>query len=483
MIESNDIQPNSDYLDPINDLSDDDIDVEYHIEDPPNVDGQRKPLVAIVGRPNVGKSRLFNQLSETSQAIVHDFEGVTRDRQYADAEWFGHYYTVIDTGGFVVETEEPILTSMRNQAQLAIEEADAIIMLLDARSGLLASDHDIVAMLRLAEKKVFYAVNKLDTPEQQLSGLADFYPLGVPLYPISAEHGHGIDPLMDDVVASIPDVREVAEHPPYIRIAVVGKPNVGKSTTVNALLGEQRLLTSDTPGTTRDAIHTYLSGPQHDYLIIDTAGLRRKSTVSARIETYSVVQALRSIELADIVLLVIDATQGVSNQDKKIANVALNRGCGIVVIVNKWDLVPKDSTTSGTFVKELKREMPFLEWAPILFTSAMTGQRVNRILSLVNTVFENLVQRISTARVNEFIERVVVEHSPPIYRNRRLKFYYASQVSTRPPTFMFVVNRPEGLNPSYRRYLVNQLRMTYGFEGVPIKTVVRARKGHDDYED
>ncbi len=441
-----------------------------------------KPIVAIVGRPNVGKSRLFNQLCEQDRAIVHDFEGVTRDRQYADAEWFGKEYTVIDTGGFVPQTEEPMLQSMRAQAQLAIEEADVIIFMMDGRAGLLVGDRDIAGMLRQSEKPVFYAVNKADNVRTQDQFLSDFFELGVPLFAISAEHGHGVDALMDEVAEKLPKFEGLPEDDPTIRIAVVGKPNAGKSSTVNALLGEERLLTSDEPGTTRDAIDTRITVEDRDYLVIDTAGLRRKSSISQKLEEYSVVQAIRSIDRADVVLFVVDATEGVTQQDKKIAAVAANRGRAVVVIINKWDLVEKTTESAGEFVKEFHYQVPFLEWAPIIFTSAATGQRVHKILPLVDKVFEQYTARIKTSDVNKFMEMVVVRHSPPVYRNVKLKFYYASQVATRPPTFMFVVNRPAGLAPSYRRFLVNQIREEFGFEGTPIKTIARARKGHDDYD-
>lgn len=439
-----------------------------------------KPIVAIVGRPNVGKSRLFNQLCEQDRAIVHDYEGVTRDRQYADAEWFGKEYTIIDTGGFVPTADEPMLQSMRHQAQLAMEEAEAIIFMMDGRAGLLPGDRDIAQMLRQSEKPVFFAVNKVDVLHKRDELLVDFHQLGVELYPISAEHGHGVDAMMDEVAAILPQWEGEPEDDPTIKIAVVGKPNAGKSSTVNALLGEERLLTSDEPGTTRDAVDTRIEIGEKAYLVIDTAGLRRKSSISQKLEEFSVVQAIRSIDRADVVLFVLDATKGVTQQDKKIASVAANRGCAVVVVVNKWDTIEKDGETAGEFVKEFRYQVPFLDWAPIIFTSALTGQRVHKLLPLVDEVFEQYTKRVKTSEVNKFLEYVVRQHSPPVHRNRRLKFYYASQVATRPPTFMFVVNQPGGLAPSYRRFLVNQIREAFGFEGTPIKTVVRPRKGHEE---
>lgn len=443
-----------------------------------------RKLIAIVGRPNVGKSRLFNRLSDKGQAIVHDHEGVTRDRQYGDSEWFGRLYTVIDTGGFVPETEEPILAQMRDQAQLAMDEADFIIFLMDGRAGLTAADREIAQMLRETKKPVFYAVNKVDAWGRRADFLHDFWDLGQELYPVSAEHGNGLDALMDDVTESIPvltydELEALADQEdPTIKVAVVGKPNAGKSSTVNALLGEDRLLTSDIPGTTRDSIDTSVRHEGRDYLFIDTAGLRKKASISHRLEEFSVVQAIRSIDRADVALLVIDAVHGVTAQDKKIASVVANRGRACVVLVNKWDLIEKDTESAGEFVKELRHQMPFLAWAPVLFISAKTGQRVNKMFAHIETSFDSWTRRLQTAEVNRFVEAIVEQHSPPIHRNRRVRFYYTSQVATRPPTFAFVVNHIDGVAPSYRRFLENRIREGYGFEGTPIRTLIRSRKGH-----
>ena len=445
----------------------------------------KRSIIAIVGRPNVGKSRLFNRLSDSQQAIVHDLEGVTRDRQYGDSDWFGRYYTVVDTGGFVPDSDEPILAQMRDQAQLALDEADSIIFMMDGRAGLTQTDREIHAMLRAAERPVFHAVNKVDAWPKREEFLVDFYELGADLYPMSAEHGDGIDALMDDVTADfvvtpLPDPDEEIEEPTGpIAVAVVGKPNAGKSSLVNRLLGQERLLTSDVPGTTRDAIDTHIRHNQREYLFIDTAGLRRKSSITARVEEFSVVAAIRSIDRADVAVLVVDASAGLSSQDKKIASVAARRGCACVVLVNKWDLIEKDDSTAGEFVKELRYQMPFLAWAPVLFVSAKTGQRTQKIFDLIDNGYEHYARRIQTATLNRFLEAVVAQHSPPVHRNRRVKFYYCSQVATRPPTFAFVVNQPDGVAPSYKRFLENQIREQFGFEGTPLRTLVRARKGHD----
>lgn len=431
-------------------------------------------LIAIVGRPNVGKSRLFNRLADDAEAIVHDYEGVTRDRQYADGVWYGAPFTVVDTGGFVPDAQEPMLAQMRDQAQLAMDDADVIVHMMDARAGLLASDREIVAMLRSADKPVFFAVNKVDSHQKVAEMLSDFWELGVDLWPTSAEHGLGVGDLLDAIAEFIPP-EAPDEHSTTARIAVVGKPNAGKSSTINRLLGEDRLLTSEVAGTTRDAVDTRLMRGDSEYLLIDTAGLRRKKSISHRLEEFAVVQAIRSIDRADVVLFVIDATQGVTQQDKKIAGVIKNRGRACVVVVNKWDLVETDTHTAGEWVKALHWEMPFMEFAPVLFISALTGQRVGRILNKVDEVFAQYSKRIKTAEVNQFLERVVARHQPPLHRNRAVRFYYGTQVGAQPPTFMFSVNMPEGVKKAYRRYLINQLRQAYDFHGTPIRLVIRGR--------
>lgn len=438
-------------------------------------------LVAIVGRPNVGKSRLFNRLIESQTAIVHDYEGVTRDRQYGDGEWFGRHFTVIDTGGFVPDAEDPMLISMRNQAQLALDEADAILFVVDSHAGMMPADQEIFSMLRTTEKPVFCAVNKIDRWSDQEQYMTDFYQFGVELYPISAEHGAGMERLMDDLTETIP-VAEVEVEEPFARIAVVGKPNAGKSSMINALLGEERLLTSDVAGTTRDSVDTHLHRGDKEYLVIDTAGLRRKRSISQRLEEFAVVQAIRSIDRADVAILVIDAKDGVTTQDQKIASVIKNRGRACVILVNKWDLIEKDTDTAGHFVRHLREELQFVSYAPVIFVSALTGQRVHKILDQVDLVFEQYQKRIQTSEVNRFLEQVILIHAPPVHGNKRLKFFFGSQVATRPPTFMFVVNYPGAVAPSYRRFMENQLRDFFGFEGVPIQTVIRPRKVREDLQ-
>jgi len=439
-----------------------------------------RSLIAIVGRPNVGKSRFFNRLTESQRAIVLDYEGVTRDRQYADAEWYNKHYTLIDTGGFVPVTEEPLLNLMRDQAELAIQEADIIVFMMDGKQGLTAADMQIAEQLRSSTKPTFYVVNKIDAFQKKEEQIAEFYSLGSDLYPISAEHGHGLDNLMDAVANFIRPGEPELKEEVFARVAVVGKPNAGKSSTVNALLGEARLLTSDIPGTTRDSVDTMIRWEDKDYLVIDTAGLRKKSVIHEKLEEWSVVQAIRSIDRADVAILVLDATEGVTTQDKKIASVIDGRGRACIILVNKWDLVEKDTNTAGEFVKVIREEMNFLAYAPIIFVSALTGQRVHKILGEVDRVFEQYQRRISTGELNRFLAVIIEKHSPPVYQNRRLKFYYVSQVATRPPRFAFMVSHPKAVAPAYKRYIENQIREEYGFDGTPIKTLLRERRRREN---
>ncbi len=431
-------------------------------------------MIAIVGRPNVGKSRLFNRLSDAPDAIVHDEEGVTRDRQYGDGEWDDKPYTIIDTGGFMPGSDDPILSQMRHQVRLATEEADAIIFVVDGRAGLTPADEEIGQWLRRTDKPVYCAVNKVDRWVDQEEFLVDFYQLGQELFPTSAEHGMGIQELMDRVTEPVEEPSQ-EEPPPYARVAVVGRPNVGKSSLVNAFLGEDRLLTNDEAGTTRDAIDTKVEVGDREYLVIDTAGLRRKNVISQELEEFSVVHAIRSMDRADIGLVVLDATEEPARQDKRIASVVQNRDCGCVLVVNKWDLIEATTETAGEYARYLRHEMEFLKDTPIVFVSALTGQRTDRIFDAVDAVYEQYCRRIPTSEVNDFLEMALARHQPPIHKNKRPKFYYATQVGTRPPSFMFSVNSTTAVAPSYRQYLVNLLRETYGFEGVPIKTVLRER--------
>ena len=434
-------------------------------------------VIAIVGRPNVGKSRLFNRLVKGDEAIVHGEPGVTRDRQYGRGHYDGEPYTVIDTGGLVLGTDDNLMDRMHDQAQIAMEEADAIIFMLDGRAGVMPGDREIAEKLRLSEKPTFFAVNKVDRGTNRDELLAEFYQLGVDLYAVSAEHDIGIRELMEDVMAlrEEEEAVEAAEEKPYVRCAVVGKPNAGKSTLVNRILGQDRIITSDTPGTTRDSIDTLFEREGREYLLIDTAGLRRKSNISEQLEELSVVQAIKSIDRADVALIVIEAPEGVTRQDKKIASVVERRGCACVILVNKWDLLDRREETGDMYRDYLREELGFLDWAPVIFISALTGRKTNRILDTIDHVERNYERRISTSTLNDFIEATVARHSPPLHKDRQVKIYYGTQVSTRPPTFVMFTNYPEGIEESYKRYLENRLREEFDFEGTPIRIYIRER--------
>ena len=446
-----------------------------------------KPLIAIIGRPNVGKSTLFNRLSERKKAIAIDQPGATRDRNYAEASWNGRAFTVVDTGGFEPISTETILMQMREQTRLAMEQADIIIFLMDGRDGLTPSDEEIVRRLRSYNKPVFYAVNKIDGPRHD-ENVFEFYRLGIePLYTISAEHGRGVDELMDAVTAGIPvtespgeEGREEAQGEEPIRIAVVGRPNVGKSSLVNKILGYERTIVNPLPGTTRDAIDTPFERGGRRYVLVDTAGIRRKSRISQNLEKYSVIEALRTLDRCDVALILIDAGEGVTEQDAKIAGLALEKGVACILVVNKWDLVAKDNSTVGVYVNRLRDGLKFLQFAPIVFVSALTGQRVGRIFELVDTVWAEYTKRIPTAELNARVEGYVSENPAPMYRYRPNKIVYATQTRVRPPTFVFFVREPKAIHFSYERYLANRIREDLGFESVPIRLIFRRR--HRDRE-
>ncbi len=528
-------------------------------------------LIALVGRPNVGKSTLFNRMVGRRAALVQDMPGVTRDRHYGDGELLERRFMVVDTGGFEPLASEGMLSAMRVQAEIAIEEADVVIALFDGTEGLLPADEEITRMLVRSGKAVYYAVNKIDGPRHDAL-VADFYSLGVdPLWPISAEHGGGVLDLMEAIFEEqFPplDADAEAADPSVTRIAVIGKPNAGKSTLVNRMLGEERLLVSDIPGTTRDAIDTWLEAPpdpllieqaeerlaaarrafedeevardelnerlaeedpddgitvmhhvagdsaddwrpevdvEHQdwvapvgdgsdravveaeaalerargrrrYLLIDTAGIRRRKWITTSLERASIIQSFKSIDRSEVCLLLIDATHGVTDQDAKLAGLIAAKGRACAILVNKWDIMPdKDTHTSGTFIKQLHADLPFIAWAPVQFISAKTGQRTHRVLQLVDQVKATYHRRIPTGEFNRFIAECVARHQPPIHKGRRLKFYYASQVATAPPTFVMWVNDATALHFSYKRFLLNRLRERWDLEGTPIKLVVRSR--------
>ena len=438
-----------------------------------------KPIVAIVGRPNVGKSTLFNRIAEKRVSIVDDTPGVTRDRIYADAEWTGHEFALVDTGGIDFDENDALLPAMRNQAKLAMEEADVILFVVDGKVGITEVDQQIVGMLRTAKKPVVLAVNKVDS----IKGIPDSYEfyglgLGEPIA-VSAVNALNLGDLLDAIVKELPTEVEVADEPDTIRVAVVGRPNVGKSSLVNALLGEERLVVSNIPGTTRDAVDTYFKQDGVTFVFVDTAGMRRRGKIDAALERYSVIRSLRAIDRADVVLMLIDAAEGVSEQDKKIAGYVHESGRASVLVVNKWDLVPKDGKTSLRYTETMRQELGFMQYSPVVFLSALTKQRVSRIPEIVKYVAEQHAMRVSTSLLNQVVRDAVGINPPPSDRGRKLKIYYATQASVKPPTIVFFVNDPELMHFSYLRFLENKLREAFGFEGTPLKLVVRPRQGEE----
>jgi GTP-binding protein len=437
-----------------------------------------KPVIAIIGRPNVGKSTLFNRLARKRKAIVIDEPGATRDRNYADGDWEGRPFVLIDTGGFEPASEERILIQMREQTTLAMEEADIIIFLMDGRAGLTPADRDIAAVLRQVKKPVFIAVNKVDGPKQEANAL-EFYELGVdPLYSVSAQHGRGIYELMDDVAVHLPKDSDPEEDDAAapIRIAVIGKPNVGKSSLVNRILGVERTIVNPVAGTTRDAIDTPFEYEGQKFVLIDTAGIRRKSRISLTLEKYSVVQALKTIDRCDIALVLIDAVEGMTDQDVKIAGLSFEEGKACIIIVNKWDTVEKDNSTVGKYVLDMKDKSKFLDFAPIIFVSALSGQRVMKIFDIVKDVYREYTMRIGTGEFNRICREIIERNPPPRTDSRRNNFTYMTQVAIRPPTFIFFARDAKGVHFSYERFLSNQIREAFGFHHVPIRLFFKNKK-------
>jgi len=435
-----------------------------------------RPIVAIVGRPNVGKSTLFNRLLGRRKAIVDDMPGVTRDRNYGQVDRFAVPFTLIDTGGFEPASADRLLQQMREQSQLAMEEADVILFVMDAREGLTAADREVAAMLRKVDKPVFFVINKVEGEKQEAEA-GEFWSLGVErLFTISAEHNRGIDDLMDEVIAAFPRRGGIEEGEDVTRIAVVGRPNVGKSSLVNRLLGFERVVANPAPGTTRDSVDTYFTCNRKRFMLIDTAGIRRKAKISLKIEKYSAVDALRSIERADVVLLVLNAEEGVTEQDARIAGYACEAGRACVLVVNKWDVLKKDNATVGRFVDLIRTNLGHLSFAPILFVSALSGQRTGRIMEAVEEVVGQYSRRVSTADLNRVFKEAVAAHHHPLHQGRRVKFYYATQVGTKPPTFAVFTNCPDGIQDSYERYLANRFRESFGFSGTPLRFLFRGRE-------
>ena len=435
-----------------------------------------KPIVAIVGRPNVGKSTLFNKLAGKRISIVQDTPGVTRDRIYAEAEWLNYKFTMIDTGGIEPESSDIIIKQMRRQAQIAIEMADVILFIVDGKEGLTASDIEVAQMLRKSKKRVVLAVNKIDNLKDEDNSY-EFYNLGIgdPVT-ISAAQGKGLGDLLDEVVKDFDALMEEEQDDEYIRIAIIGKPNVGKSSLINRLLGEDRNIVSNVPGTTRDAIDSYLETEEGKFILIDTAGLRRKSKVKEEIERYSVVRTYAAIERADVCILMIDANEGITEQDEKIVGYAHELNKAIMVVVNKWDLIEKDDKTLSNYQKDLQQNLKFMPYAQYMFISALTGQRVNKILKVAKGCYDNYCKRVSTGILNEVINKAILMKEPPVVGLKRIKIYYATQVATKPPKFVFFVNDVNASHFSYERYLENQLRDSFDFKGTGIEIEYRQRK-------
>lgn len=436
-----------------------------------------RPMVAIVGRPNVGKSTLFNALAGEKISIVQDFPGVTRDRIYADITWLDHQFTMIDTGGIEMDTKDVILSHMREQAEIAIDTADVILFIVDVRQGLVDADFKVADMLRKSHKPVVLAVNKVDNFDKFMPDVYEFYNLGIgdPV-PVSAASRLGIGDLLDEVTKFFnkADSEESVDERP--KIAIVGKPNAGKSSIVNKLLGENRVIVSDIAGTTRDAIDTGVKYNGKEYVFIDTAGIRRKNKIKEELERYSIIRAVAAVERADIVMLVINAEEGVTEQDAKIAGIAHERGKGVIICVNKWDLIEKDDKTIYNYTKEIKDVLAYMPYAQILFISALTGQRLHKIFEQIETIiqFQNL--RIQTGVLNEIITEATAMQQPPSDKGRRLKIFYATQVAVKPPTFVIFVNDKELMHFSYTRYLENKIREAFGFTGTSLKFIIRERK-------
>lgn len=434
-----------------------------------------KPLIAVVGRPNVGKSTFFNLVVGKRISIVEDTPGVTRDRIYAEAEWCGTHFAMIDTGGIEPNTSDVILSQMREQAQIAMDTSDLILFIVDGKEGMTAADAEVANILRRTGKPIIVVVNKIDNPKSMEDTVYDFYEFGLgSVFAISAANRLGIGDLLDEIVASFPENEDEGEDE-STKIAVIGKPNVGKSSIINKLVGENRVIVSNLAGTTRDSIDTPFKWEGEDYTLIDTAGIRRKSKVKENIEKFSVIRAVAAIERCDVCILMLDAVEGVTEQDKKIAGIAHEAGKGIMVVVNKWDLIEKDNHTMREFEKEIERQLPFMNYAPVLFISVLTGQRVSKVMEMAKTISENRAMRVSTGQLNSLIADAMMMQPPPSDKGKHLKIYYTTQVGVKPPLFSFQINKRELMHFSYARYLENKIRSAYGFVGTSIKFVFREK--------
>lgn len=436
-----------------------------------------KPIVAIVGRPNVGKSTLFNRIAGQRISIVEDTPGVTRDRIYADAEWLDYNFTLIDTGGLEPESDDMMLKNMYSQAEIAIESADVIIFVADVKTGMVDADLQVANILRKSQKPVVLAVNKMDDLAKYGMDIYEFYQLGLgEPFGVSAGQMLGIGDLLDEVVKHFPEEKKGDNEEEVIKVAIIGKPNVGKSSLINRILGEERVIVSDVAGTTRDAIDSPYEYNGQKYVFIDTAGMRRKSKIKENIEKYSIIRAIAAVERADVCIMMINAEEGITDQDTKVAGIAHEAGKAVIIAVNKWDKIEKDNKTMNKFVKDIETEFKYLSYAPTIFISAATGQRVTKLFELINMVHENNTMRISTGMLNDVLIEAMAMNQPPADKGRPLRIYYMTQVSVKPPTFVLFVNDTELLHFSYKRYIENQLRDAFGFKGTPIHFIARNRK-------
>lgn len=436
-----------------------------------------KPILAIVGRPNVGKSTLFNTLAGEKISIVKDYPGVTRDRIYADMTWLNYSFSMIDTGGIEMDTSDKMLKHMREQANIAIDTADVILFIVDVKQGLVDADYKVADMLRRSGKPIVLVVNKVDNFDKYMADVYEFYNLGIgDPHPISATSKLGLGDMLDAVIEQVDLEKFEAEEDDRPKVAIVGKPNAGKSSLINKLLGENRVIVSDVAGTTRDAIDTEIVWNDTEYVFIDTAGLRRKSKIKEDIERYSIIRTVAAIERSDVVILMIDATEGVTEQDAKIAGVAHDRGRGLIIAVNKWDAIEKNNSTVKEFTQEIRDVLSFVPYAEIIFISALTGQRTMKIFDMLEMVIQSHAMRIQTGVLNEILMEAVAMQQPPSDKGKRLKLFYMTQVSTKPPTFVLFVNNKELMHFSYQRYIENRIRDTFGFTGTPIRIFIRERK-------